>query len=57
MPGSTLSVPRHSTAAIRDVVSIWLSHRPGRALAGLAPAAALEPVGHADALPAGATPA
>src|SRR6516162_1666396 len=38
MPGSTFSVPRHSAAALRDVVSIWLAHRPGRA-AGPAPGA------------------
>jgi hypothetical protein len=31
MPGSTFSVPRHGAAALRDVVSIWLAHRPGRA--------------------------
>jgi dolichyl-phosphate beta-glucosyltransferase len=62
IPGSTFSVPRHSAAALRDVVSIWLAHRPGRA-AGPAPAApppaatapALEPPG--EALPAGITPA
>ena len=59
MPGSTFSVPRHGAAALRDVVSIWLAHRPGRA--ALAPAAApatapvLEPPG--EALPAGVTPA
>ena len=65
MPGSTFSVPRHSAAALRDVASIWLSHRPGRA--GAVPAAAapapvaavaaavLEPPG--EALPAGVTPA
>ena len=65
MPGSTFSVPRHSAAALRDVVSIWLSHRPGCAAVlapatpatVLAPAAAavLEPPG--EALPAGVTPA
>jgi len=66
MPGSTFSVPRHSAAALRDVVSIWLSHRPGRAGAAApaapapapvpaVPAAVLEPPG--EALPAGATPA
>jgi dolichyl-phosphate beta-glucosyltransferase len=58
MPGSTFSVPRHSAAALRDVMSIWLAHRPGRAAATLAPAPlppALEPPG--DALPAGVTPA
>jgi dolichyl-phosphate beta-glucosyltransferase len=55
MPGSTFSVPRHSAAAMRDVASIWLSHRPGRATAGPVPAAALEP-GPPEALPAGATP-
>ena len=61
MPGSTFSVPRHSAAALRDVVSIWLTHRPGRAVE-LAPAPApaatapvLEPPG--EALPAGITPA
>jgi dolichyl-phosphate beta-glucosyltransferase len=62
MPGSTFSVPRHSAAALRDVVSVWLAHRPGRA-AGPAPdapppaatAPALEPPG--EALPAGITPA
>ncbi|HEV3294872.1 MAG TPA: hypothetical protein VG123_38315, partial [Streptosporangiaceae bacterium] len=64
MPGSTFSVRRHSAAALRDVASIWLSHRPGRA--GAVPAAApasapavsasvLEPPG--EALPAGVTPA
>src|SRR6266571_5246233 len=56
MPGSTFSVPRHSAAAMRDVASIWLSHRPGRVAAGPAPAGALEP-GPPEALPAGATPA
>jgi hypothetical protein len=65
MPGSTFSVPRHSAAALRDVASIWLSHRPGRAdavpaAAAPAPVAAvaatvLEPPG--EALPAGVTPA
>jgi len=66
MPGSTFSVPRHSAAALRDVVSIWLSHRPGRAGAAApaatapapvpaVPASVLEPPG--EALPAGATPA
>ena len=62
MPGSTFSVPRHSAAALRDVVSIWLAHRPGRAAAVVAdatePAATaqvLEPPG--EALPAGITPA
>jgi len=61
MPGSTFSVPRHSGAALRDVVSIWLTHRPGCAVE-LAPAPApaatapvLEPPG--EALPAGITPA
>jgi len=67
MPGSTFSVPRHSAAALRDVVSIWLAHRPGRA-AEPAPGATvpdaplpaatapvLEPPG--EALPAGITPA
>jgi dolichyl-phosphate beta-glucosyltransferase len=67
MPGSTFSVPRHSAAALRDVVSIWLAHRPGRA-AEPAPGApapgaplpaatapVLEPPG--EALPAGITPA
>ena len=67
VPGSTFSVPRHSAAALRDVVSIWLAHRPGRA-AGPAPGATapgaplpaatapvLEPPG--EALPAGITPA
>jgi dolichyl-phosphate beta-glucosyltransferase len=66
MPGSTFSVPRHSAAAVRDVVSIWIAHRPGRA-AGAAPATpesapapggaapVLEPPG--EALPAGVTPA
>ena len=67
MPGSTFSVPRHSAMALRDVVSIWLAHRPGRA-AGPAPGATapgapspaatapvLEPPG--EALPAGITPA
>jgi dolichyl-phosphate beta-glucosyltransferase len=34
MPGSTFSVRRNSAEAVRDVVSIWLSHRPGRAVAG-----------------------
>jgi glycosyltransferase involved in cell wall biosynthesis len=62
MPGSTFSVPRHSAAALRDVVSIWLAHRPGRSAGPAAgttePAAtapALEPPG--EALPAGVTPA
>jgi dolichyl-phosphate beta-glucosyltransferase len=62
MPGSTFSVPRHSAAALRDVVSIWLAHRPGRAAGPAAgatePAATapvLEPPG--EALPAGVTPA
>jgi dolichyl-phosphate beta-glucosyltransferase len=65
MPGSTFSVPRHSAAALRDVVSIWLSHRPGRAagpepaapapVLAPAPAPVLEPPG--EALPAGVTPA
>jgi hypothetical protein len=64
MPGSTFSVPRHSAAALRDVGSIWLNHRPGRAgtvapaapaPAPAVPAAMLEPPG--EALPAGATPA
>ncbi len=57
MPGSTFSVPRHSAAALRDVVSIWLAHRPGRAAgpAPAAPAPVLEPPG--EALPAGVTPA
>ena len=63
MPGSTFSVPRHSAAALRDVASIWLSHRPGRAAAAPAapapapvrPGAVLEPPG--EALPAGVTPA
>ena len=59
MPGSTFSVPRHSAAALRDVVSIWLSHRPAARAAGLAaaPAPAPESPGHPDALPAGASPA
>jgi dolichyl-phosphate beta-glucosyltransferase len=62
MPGSTFSVPRHSAAALRDVASIWLAHRPGRAAAAVpdAPepattAPVLEPPG--EALPAGITPA
>ena len=62
MPGSTFSVPRHSAAALRDVASIWLAHRPGRAAAVVADppesavtAPALEPPG--EALPAGITPA
>jgi len=64
MPGSTFSVPRHSAAALRDVVSIWLSHRHGRAAAPapaapapmlVPPAPVLEPPG--EALPAGVTPA
>ena len=62
MPGSTFSVPRHSAAALRDVASIWLAHRPGRVAAAVAdapePAATapvLEPPG--EALPAGITPA
>ncbi len=64
VPGSTFSVPRHSAAALRDVASIWLTHRPGRAVeptpapAPAAPAATapvLEPPG--EALPAGITPA
>src|SRR6266516_4758289 len=55
MPGSTFSVPRHSAAALRDVVSIWLAHRPGRAAgpAPVAPAPVLEPPG--ESLPAGVT--
>jgi dolichyl-phosphate beta-glucosyltransferase len=53
MPGSTFSVSRHSGAALRDLVSIWLTHRPGRAAA--TPAPVLEPPG--EALPAGVTPA
>jgi hypothetical protein len=56
VPGSTFSVPRHTAAALRDVLSIWLSHRPGRVPPGLVPAAALDP-GHPEALPAGVTPA
>jgi glycosyltransferase involved in cell wall biosynthesis len=64
MPGSTFSVPRHSAAALRDVVSIWLSHRHGPAAAPapaapaptlVPPAPVLEPPG--EALPAGVTPA
>ncbi len=64
MPGSTFSVPRHSAAALRDVVSIWLSHGHGRAAAPapaapaptlVPPAPVLEPPG--EALPAGVTPA
>jgi glycosyltransferase involved in cell wall biosynthesis len=62
MPGSTFSVPRHSGAALRDLVSIWVTHRPGRAAAApapvllrAAPAPVLEPPG--EALPAGVTPA
>jgi dolichyl-phosphate beta-glucosyltransferase len=62
MPGSTFSVPRHSAAALRDVASIWLAHRPGRAVAAVpgapepaATAPVLEPPG--EALPAGITPA
>ena len=31
MPGSTFSVPRHGGAALREVATIWLRHRPGRA--------------------------
>jgi dolichyl-phosphate beta-glucosyltransferase len=31
MPGSTFSVPRHSAAALREVASIWLRQRAGRA--------------------------
>jgi glycosyltransferase involved in cell wall biosynthesis len=61
MPGSTFSVPRHSAAALRDVASIWLAHRPGRAAAvvadapeSAATAPVLEPPG--EALP-GITPA
>jgi hypothetical protein len=54
-------VRRHSAAALRDVASIWLSHRPGRAAGPApatpapAPAPVLEPPG--EALPAGVTPA
>jgi dolichyl-phosphate beta-glucosyltransferase len=62
MPGSTFSVPRHSATALRDVASIWLAHRPGRAAAAApdapepaATAPVLEPPG--EALPAGITPA
>ena len=62
MPGSTFSVPRHSAAALRDLVSIWLNHRPGRPVALPAPvpmpaatAPVLDPPG--EELPAGATPA
>ena len=67
MPGSTFSVPKHGAAALRDAVSIWLAHRPGR-VAGPAPGATvpvttvpaatapvLEPPG--EVLPAGITPA
>jgi len=50
MPGSTFSVPKHSAAALRDVATIWLSHRPGRA--GAAQVPALEPVGSPLAVPA-----
>ena len=61
MPGSTFSVPRHSGAALRDVVSIWRTHRPGRAVgpepvpAPTATAPVPDPPG--EALPAGITPA
>ena len=66
MPGSTFSVPRHGAAALRDVVSIWRAHRPGRAAAPApgAPAPALLPIAAppvfeppGEALPAGVTPA
>ena len=50
MPGSTFSVPKHSAAALRDVATIWLSHRPGRA--GAAQVPALEQVGSPLAVPA-----
>ena len=53
VPGSTFSVPRHSAVALRDVASIWLNHRPGRAAD--TPVPVLEPPG--EALPAGVTPA
>jgi len=62
VPGSTFSVPRHSAAALRDVVSIWMAYRPGRSAEQVTgttePAATvpvLEPPG--EALPAGVTPA
>ena len=60
MPGSTFSVPRHSAAALRDVASIWLRQRAGRATdapglpgATLVPPVALHPLSAAShALPA-----
>jgi dolichyl-phosphate beta-glucosyltransferase len=64
MPGSTFSVPYHSAATLREVASIWLRHRPGRATPGpapapdpAAPATAQALPATAQALPAGVAPA
>ncbi len=52
MPGSTFSVPYHSARTLRDVASIWLRHRPGRATATPAPAPDPTALDSAHALPA-----
>ena len=52
VPGSTFSVSHHSAATLREVASIWLRYRPGRARpaglpAAMTPGLAAEPFGTA----------
>lgn len=55
VPGSTFSVSHHSAATLREVASIWLRYRPGRARAAGLPAPvmaglAAEPSGPASVI-------
>jgi dolichyl-phosphate beta-glucosyltransferase len=55
VPGSTFSVSHHSAATLREVASIWVHYRPGRARpaglpAPLTPGLAAEPFGPASVI-------
>jgi dolichyl-phosphate beta-glucosyltransferase len=56
VPGSTFSVPRHTAATFRDVASIWLRLRAGRAAAVRAPVPVPVLPAGPPALPAGVQP-